>query len=70
MNMDQLVAFTGTIDDWLYTYVLVILLVFAGLYFTVRTKAVQIRYIKDMFTQLVEKKHVAGGKSDLVVPGA
>ena len=43
MNMDQLVAFTGTIDDWLYTYVLVILLVFAGLYFTVRTKAVQIR---------------------------
>ncbi len=63
MNMDQLVAFTGTVDDWLYTYVLVILLVFAGLYFTVRTKAVQIRYIKDMFTQLVEKKHVAGGKS-------
>ena len=32
-------------------------------YYTIRTKAVQIRYIKDMFTQLTEKKHVQGEKS-------
>jgi AGCS family alanine or glycine:cation symporter len=59
----DLVALTGAIDDWMYTYVLVILLVFAGVYFTVRTRAVQLRYIKDMFTQLLEKKHVEGTKS-------
>ncbi len=58
---DTLVAFTGEIDSFMYTYILVILLVFAGVYFTIRTKGVQIRYIKDMFTQLLEKKHVKGG---------
>ena len=46
-----LVAFTGTIDDFMYTYILVILLVATGIWFTIRTRCVQIRYIKDMFTQ-------------------
>lgn len=32
-----------------------------GVWYTFRTKAVQLRYIKDMFTQLTEKKHVEGG---------
>ncbi len=54
---------TGEIDSFMYTYILVILLVFVGIYYTIRTKAVQIRYIKDMFTQLTEKKHVQGEKS-------
>lgn len=58
-----LIAFTGEIDGFMYTYILVALLVFTGIYFTVRTKAVQIRYIKDMFTQLTEKKHVEGERS-------
>ena len=63
-NLNQmLVDWTGEIDGFMYTYILVILLVFVGIYFTVRTKAVQIRYIKDMFTQLTEKKHVEGEKS-------
>lgn len=60
---DFLVGVTGEIDGFMYTYVLVVLLVFVGIYFTIRTKAVQIRYIKDMFTQLLEKKHVPGGKA-------
>ena len=34
-----------------------------GIYYTIRTKAVQIRYIKDMFTQITEKKHVEGKRS-------
>ena len=55
---EMLVAWTGEIDSFMYTYILVILLVFVGIYYTIRTKAVQIRYIKDMFTQLTEKKHV------------
>lgn len=49
---DALVAFTGQIDDFMYTYILVILLVLTGIWFTIRTKFVQIRYIKDMFTSL------------------
>ena len=66
MNSDfttWLISATGALDDFLYTYILVFLLVFVAIYFTVRTRFVQIRYIKDMFTQLFEKKHVPGKKS-------
>ena len=60
---DLLIAVTGEIDGFMYTYILVFLLVAVGIWFTVRTKCVQIRYLKDMFTQLTEKKHVEGEKS-------
>ncbi|RNL46899.1 alanine/glycine:cation symporter family protein [Paraeggerthella hongkongensis] len=60
---EMLVNLTGEISGYLYTYILLILLVFVGVYFTIRTKGVQIRYIKDMFTQLTEKKHVQGERS-------
>ena len=60
---EALVSITGEISGFMYTYILVLLLVAVGVYFTVRTKAVQIRYIKDMFTQLTEKKHVQGERS-------
>ena len=58
-----LIDVTTQFDDFLYTYILVFLLVFCAIYFTARTKFVQIRYLKDMFTQLFEKKHVEGSKS-------
>lgn len=58
-----LIDVTGEIDTFMYTYILLALLVAVGIYFTIRTKAVQIRYIKDMFTQVVEKKHVDGERS-------
>ena len=51
---EWLVAWTGEVDGFLYTYILLLLLVAVGVYFTIRTKAVQLRYIKDMFTQLTE----------------
>ena len=60
---DWLVSVTGEIDGFMYTYILVILLVVVGIWFSFRTKFVQIRYIKDMFTQLLEKKHVPGERS-------
>ena len=60
---DLLVSVTGEIDGFMYTYILVFLLVVVGIWFTVRTKCVQIRYLKDMFTQLMEKKHVPGERS-------
>lgn len=59
----MLISATGEISGFLYTYILLILLVFVGVYFTIRTKGVQLRYIKDMFTQLTEKKHVSGEHS-------
>ena len=52
---DMLIAVTGAIDDFMYTYILVILLIAAGIWFTIRTRVVQIRYIKEMFTSLVGK---------------
>ena len=60
---DALIAVTGEISGFMYTYILVFLLVIVGIWFSVRTKFVQIRYIKDMFTQLTEKKHVKGDRS-------
>ncbi len=58
-----LVDFTGEVDGFMYTYILLLLLVAVGVYFTIRTKAVQIRYLKDMFVQIKEKKHVQGERS-------
>ena len=63
MSMDALVAVTDTIDTYMYTYVLVFLLVFSGIYFTIRTKGVQFTHLKDMFKVITEKKHVEGKKS-------
>lgn len=63
MGEDFLINVTTQLSDFLYTYILVFLLVFCAIYFTVRTRFVQIRYLKDMFTQLTEKKHVDGDKS-------
>ncbi len=45
-----LVLITGDIDNFMYTYILVALLVFTGIYFTIRTKGVQFRYIKGKYS--------------------
>ena len=58
-----LVDITGELDTFMYTYILLILLVCVGIYFTIRTRFVQIRFIGDMFRQVGEKKHVEGKSS-------
>lgn len=58
-----LIQVTGDFDTWMYTYILLILLVCVGIYFSIRTRFVQIRYIGDMFRQVTEKKHVEGERS-------
>lgn len=63
MDMATFVSITDTIDSIMYTYFLVFLLIFAGIYFTIRTKFVQFTHIKDMFKAITEKKHVEGRKS-------
>ncbi len=45
----------SSIDDFMYTNILIILLVIAGIYFTVRTRFVQIRMIPDALKLIAEK---------------
>ena len=54
--MEKLTLITDHISNFLYTYILIILLIAAGLYFTFRTKFVQITLLKDGFKQLLAKK--------------
>ena len=46
----------GTASNYLYSYVLIILLVGGGIYFTIRTKLLPIRLFPDMVRALSEKK--------------
>ena len=43
------------INDAMYTYVLLILLTGAGIYFTVRTRGVQLRLLKDGIRSMLDK---------------
>jgi len=44
------------INDFLYTYILLFLLAGSGLYFTIRSRGVQLRLLKDGLKSLTEKK--------------
>ena len=50
--INEIIAF---INDKLYTYILVILLILAGVYFTFRTRFAQFRLIKHQFLTVLEK---------------
>lgn len=54
--MDWLNSILGTTSDVLYTYILIIMLVFVGLYFTIRTKFVQFTLFPEAIRVLGEKK--------------
>ena len=51
------------INNYLYTYVLIILLIAGGLYFTIRTKAVQFALFKEQLRALTDKPDKKGGVS-------
>ena len=53
----------GLINDALYSYILIIILVLGGLYFTFRTKFVQFRMIKEQFRAVMEKPQDGKGVS-------
>lgn len=55
--------FINTINDALYSYVLIIILVLGGLYFTFRTKFVQFRLLKEQFHAVMEKPKDGNGVS-------
>ena len=44
----------GTASNYLYSYVLIILLVGGGIYFTIRTKGVQLRYLLESIRVILE----------------
>ena len=59
----MLAEIISTLNDWLYTYILVILLLAAGAYFTLRTRFVQFRLFGEAFRTLREKTHGDGVSS-------
>ena len=53
----------ANVNNYLYTYVLIILLIAGGLYFTIRTKAVQFTLFKEQFHAVTDKPDKKGGVS-------
>lgn len=54
MMFDNAIAeIIGTINDYLWTYIVITLLVCCAVYFTVRTRGVQFRLIRDMLSAFV-----------------
>lgn len=53
----------STVNDALYSYILIIILVLGGLYFTFRTKFVQFRLLKEQFRAVMEKPKDSNGVS-------
>ena len=61
--MSWLETFVNGFNDILWTYILIALLVGAGLYFTFSTRFVQFRLFGEMFRLITEKKEKKGGVS-------
>ncbi len=53
----------SNLNDALYSYILIIILVLGGLYFTFRTKFVQFRLLKEQFRAVMEKPKDSNGVS-------
>ena len=56
-------ALLSILNEFLYSYILIALLLVAGLYFTFRTRFVQFRLFKEGIQLLSEKSHKQGGVS-------
>ena len=54
--------FLSKINDVMYTYILIFMLVGVGIYFTIRTKGVQFRLLKDGIKSMLEKGNKDGDK--------
>lgn len=63
MFMDALKWLVGPANDFLWTYILIGVLLLIGAYFTIRTKFVQVRLFGEMFRLIVEKKEGDDGVS-------
>ncbi|MBO5746632.1 MAG: alanine:cation symporter family protein [Clostridia bacterium] len=61
--MEFIEKIVGQLNDALYSYILIIILVLGGLYFTVRTRFVQFRLLKEQFKAVGEKTDSNGVSS-------
>lgn len=59
----------SAVNDWMYTYLLLFLLVGTGIYFTIRTRFVQLRLLKESFHVLKEKQEKKTGKTGFFFSG-
>ena len=53
--MSEFFQIINSVNDWLWTYVVIVLLVFCAVYFTVRIRGVQFRLLKDMWRVIVDR---------------
>ena len=58
--------FLTWLNDFMYTYILIFLLVGCGLYYSIRTRFVQVRKIKDVLSILKEKANSDGSDTQQV----
>ena len=58
--MEKFAKILGAMGDFLYTWILVALLIITGLYFSIRTRFVQIRLLPESLKVIVEKKSNPG----------
>ncbi|GMB08338.1 alanine/glycine:cation symporter family protein [Thermolongibacillus altinsuensis] len=63
--MELLQSVVSFLNDMLWSRVIIALLIFMGLYFTIRTNFVQFRYFREMFRVIVESPGQKGNISSL-----
>jgi AGCS family alanine or glycine:cation symporter len=61
-KMDVLNFIVDSLNNFLWSYVLIIMLIVLGLYFTIKTDFVQFRYFKEMFRLLTDNTSKEDGK--------
>lgn len=61
--LNAIEKFITSINDFMYGYLLIIILIIGGLYFSFKTKFVQIRLLKQQFKSVTEKPKDKGGIS-------
>lgn len=60
--MNLLNDFLTKLNDIMYTYILIVLLIGAGIYFTIRTRGVQFRLLKDGIKSMLDKTEEKEGE--------
>lgn len=63
--MDVLNVLVDKVNGYLYSYILIGLLLFTGIFFTIRSRGVQFRLFPEMFRVLTDKATVDGGKKGI-----
>lgn len=58
--MDKLTELISTTNNWITTHILIVILIGAGIYFTIRTGFVQIRLFGQMVKQVFDSRDVDG----------